>query len=136
MTPVRLAALVVTVFVVSLPVTFLMHEGSSSFLSFSADSDDLPAKEEKDDPVVDLLCLKGMQELGNGNTQKAIAHFTKAIERDPNYSFAYIGRGDAYLAGGDSDRAISDYDRAVRTDPSNDVARKRAEAARQVRALE
>jgi tetratricopeptide (TPR) repeat protein len=131
MTPLRVVGLMAVVFIVSLPVTFLVHGGSSSWLPSFADSEDqLPDREEKDDPVVDVLCLKGLQALGKGDFTKAIAAYTKAIERDPKYAFSYIGRGDAYLASGDFDRAIADYDRAVRLDPTNSAARERAELAR------
>jgi tetratricopeptide (TPR) repeat protein len=135
MAPLRVIGLMAVVFIVSLPVTFLVHGDSSSWLPSFADSEDQPPDhEEKDDPVVDMLCLKGMEALGKGDFTKAIAAYTKAIERDPKYAFSYIGRGDAYLASGDFDRAIADYDRAVRLDPTNAAARERTELARRVRA--
>ena len=130
MTPLRTLALAVAVFVVALPVTALVQKGPSAWLPTSTEREEGEEQEQKDDPVVDILCLKGMQELGNGNFSKAIASFTKAINRDPSYSYAYLGRGDAYLASGDLDRAARDYDQAIRLDPSNDAARERADAVR------
>ena len=68
--------------------------------------------------------------LSDGQYDKAIAAYTSAIGRDPKYSFAYIGRGDAYVAKGDLGRALSDYERALQLDPSNDAAKVRADAVR------
>lgn len=131
MTPLRVVGLVVLVFVVTLPVTFVMHKGLPAHLSLlEEDNDDAP---ETDDPVVDALCLKALAALGNGNTDKAIAAYTEAIGRDPKYSYAYIGRGDAYLIKGDLDRALLDYDHAVRLDPNNDEATARAKVVREER---
>jgi tetratricopeptide (TPR) repeat protein len=136
MTPLRLAGLMALVFVVSLPATFLLHGGPSAWLPSLADPEEGPDKADSDDPVVDMLCLKGLGAMNQGDYPKAIAAYSKAIERDPKYSFAYIGRGDAHLARGDFDRAIADYDRAARVDPGNPVGRERADAARRARALE
>jgi tetratricopeptide (TPR) repeat protein len=123
MTPFRMVGLVVTVFATSLPVVFLLHEGPSAWLPSSTDSQGEQQKEEKDDPVVDILCLKAMEQMSNGNFTQAIATYNKAIERDPKYSFAYIGRGDAYRASGDLDRAVYDYDQATRVDPNSPIGR-------------
>ena len=127
MTPLRVVGLVVLVFVISLPVTYVMHHGAAG-LRPTADADD--GKPESDDPVVDALCLKAMVALSNGQSDKAIAAYTEAIGRDPKYSYAFVGRGDAYLLKGDLDRALLDYDQAVRLDPHNDTAKARAEVLR------
>jgi tetratricopeptide (TPR) repeat protein len=138
MTPLRVVGLMVVVFLVSLPVTFLVHGGPSlrlpSFTDSEGEGGGVPPNEEKDDPVVDVLCLKGLQAASEGDFKKAIATYTKAIERDPKYAFAYIGRGDAYAASGDLDRAIADYDWAARLDPNNPIGRERAVLARRERA--
>jgi tetratricopeptide (TPR) repeat protein len=129
MTPLRVVGLVVVVFVVTLPVTFVMHKGLPTQLTLT-DGDDEP---ETDDPIVDALCLKALVAMGNGNTDKAIAAYTEAIGREPKYAYAYIGRGDAYLLKGDLDRALLDYDHAVRLDPNNEEAKARAKAIRDER---
>jgi tetratricopeptide (TPR) repeat protein len=128
MTPVRTVGLVLLAFVASWPVFSALQSGVPACLSWSSE-----AEAEEDDPLVDVLCLKGLQAMSNGQTQKAIDVYTQAIKRDPKYSYAYMGRGDAYLADGNLDAAISDYEQAFRLDPENDSARTRAELARQER---
>jgi tetratricopeptide (TPR) repeat protein len=134
MTPLRLVGLIILVFVVSLPATFLMQADLSSW-SFSLDSEEAgEVKEDCDDPVVDILCLKAIKEMGDGNYAKAIATYTKAIQRDPKYSFSYIGRGDAYVLQGDLDRALQDYGQAARLAPDDPTARERLEITQKARA--
>jgi tetratricopeptide (TPR) repeat protein len=134
MTLLRLIGLMVVVFLVSLPATFLMNAGPSIW-SFSSGADEPgEEKEDRDDPVVDVLCLKAMKEISDGNYTKAIATYTKAIQRDPKYSFSYIGRGDAYVLQGDLDRALQDYNQAARLDPDNPAARERLEITRKAQA--
>ena len=130
MTPSRMVGLVALIFLISLPVTYVIQNG------LPENEPEALGDEERDsdDPVVDIYCLKGLTAAGNGQFDKAIAAYTDAIGRDPKYSFAYLGRGDAYLAKGDVDRAILDYDHAVRLDPSNDAAKTRADAIREEKA--
>jgi tetratricopeptide (TPR) repeat protein len=130
MTAVRMLGLIVLVFVVSLPASYLMHADTSGWHLPTNDNDTEQEKEERDDVVVDVLCIKAMKEMSDGNHTKAIATYTKAIERDPKYSFAYIGRGDAFALRGDLDRAVQDYNQALRLDPSNSAARERLAIAR------
>ena len=66
--------------------------------------------------------------------QRPLRSYSEAIQRDPKYSFAYIGRGDVYLAKGDLDRALRDYECALRLDPANDAAKSRADVVREQRA--
>lgn len=130
MTAFRMVGLIVVIFLVSLPASFLMHAGPSDWkLSFDA-NDDGNDKEQVDDPVVDVLCIKGLKEMSDGNYAKAIATYTQAIERDPKYAFAYIGRGDAYGLRGETARAVQDYTTALRLDPDNSAARERLTLAR------
>jgi tetratricopeptide (TPR) repeat protein len=134
MTPLRLVGLIILVFIVSLPATFLMQADMSRW-SFSLDADEAEeAKEDRDDPVVDVLCLKAMKEMGDGDYTKAIATFTKAIQRDPKYSFSYIGRGDAYVLQGDLDRALQDYGHAARLAPDDPTAGERLEITQKAKA--
>lgn len=127
MTLARLVGLFFLIFLVCLPVTYLMQ-------TVAVDADESLAlddeQEDRDDPIVDVYCLKGLAAMGNLQFDKAIEAYTAAIDRDSKYSFAYLGRGDAYLAKGDVDRALLDYDQAVRLDPNNDAARARADAVR------
>ena len=43
----------------------------------------------------------------------AIEEFDEAIELDPNYAYAYYGRGWSYRGLGDHNTAISDYNKAI-----------------------
>jgi hypothetical protein len=56
MTALRLVGLIVVVFVVSLPATFLMRDGALAWFSFDP-KETGEDKEERDDPVVDVLCI-------------------------------------------------------------------------------
>ena len=126
MTPLRMVGLIVLVCVVSLPMAFRLESSTNSLEKLEG--------EGNEDALVDLYCLKALEAESDGNYNRAIAHYNKAIDRDPNYAFAYIGRGDAHRANGDLDRAIADYDKAARVDPNNPIARERAEEARKERA--
>jgi tetratricopeptide (TPR) repeat protein len=127
MSTLRAFGLVVGVFVVSLPVMYVLNNGLPVKWNVPVATTE-EAEEDKDDPVVDVLCLKGLMHLGDQQYEKAIAAYSDAIRRDPKYSFAYLGRGDVYLAKGDLDRAALDYNHAVRLDPNNEEAKARAHA--------
>jgi len=49
----------------------------------------------------------------------AIHTFTKAIQLLPNYAYAFVGRGNAYLAKKDHDKAIDDYNDAIMWSPNS-----------------
>ena len=121
-----MVGVIVLFFFLTLPLAFRLDGSSASAEKHGA--------EDSDDPVVDLWCLKGLEAMSEGSYTRAIAHYTKAIERDPKYAFAYIGRGDAHRANGDLDRAVADYDQARRVDPGNETARERADETRKERA--
>jgi tetratricopeptide (TPR) repeat protein len=129
MTPLRLIGVVVVVFLISLPV---MHRLSGHLDSTTAGNE--AENENSDDPVVDVLCLKGLAYAEKEQYDKAIAAYSEAIKRDSKYSFAFLGRGNAYVATGDLDRALLDYDQAVRLDPTNDTAKSLANIIREQRA--
>jgi tetratricopeptide (TPR) repeat protein len=48
-----------------------------------------------------------------GETERAIADYSAAIQRDPQYGAALRSRGMAYLYRGTSDRALADLSRAI-----------------------
>jgi tetratricopeptide (TPR) repeat protein len=52
-----------------------------------------------------------------GDSDKAIADYTKAIEINPQYISAYYNRGVAWYDKGDYDKAIVDYTKAIEIDP-------------------
>jgi tetratricopeptide (TPR) repeat protein len=55
--------------------------------------------------------------LEKGDSDRAIADFTQAIQLSPKYTQAYNNRGVAYFERGDIDRAIADYTQAIELDP-------------------
>jgi tetratricopeptide (TPR) repeat protein len=116
-------------FAVSLPGMYLLKNGKTinwDWTEGTANED----KEEKDNPEVDVLCLKGLMFMSEGQHDKAITAYSEAIKLDPKYSFSYLGRGDVYVAKGDMDRARTDYDHALRLDPDNDAASDRVKLMR------
>jgi len=54
-----------------------------------------------------------------GNIDKAIEAYSKAIEINPNYSYAYCDRGVMYQQLGKNDLAIDDYNKAILVDDKN-----------------
>ena len=134
MTSFRMIGLIVVVFLVSLPASFLLQDSPSDWQPFTGASEAGEESEQRDDPIVDALCIKAMKEISDGNYTKAIYTYTKAIERDPKYAFSYIGRGDVHVLRGDLDRAVQDYEQAARLDPHNSTAVERLAIARTARA--
>ncbi len=62
--------------------------------------------------------MKGIVDSDNGDLDRAIADYTKAIELDPKLLSAYINRGLAYDGKGNFDQAIADYTKAIELDPT------------------
>lgn len=52
-----------------------------------------------------------------GNHRGAIARFNHAIELDPGFTVAYVGRGTSFLALGKFEEAINDFNSAIDRDP-------------------
>ena len=50
---------------------------------------------------------------------RAMREYSRAIELDPKYAFAYINRGNIYSNKNDYDLAITDYTRAIELDPKS-----------------
>ena len=58
--------------------------------------------------------LDGMKKVLNEDFYGAIADYTKAIELDPNYDYAYASRGNAKEELGDLNGACADWKEAAR----------------------
>ncbi len=54
-----------------------------------------------------------------GQYDKAIADYTRALQLDPEFAWAYIERGNAYGELQQYDKAIADYDQALTLDPKD-----------------
>ncbi len=65
----------------------------------------------------------GVRYLSEGNYEEAILAFTAAIEIDPKWAPAYVGRGDAYVLSGEAERnlaaAKADYETAIELDETS-----------------
>jgi tetratricopeptide (TPR) repeat protein len=65
---------------------------------------------------VEKLLTVGMQARQQGDYDRAIAAFSKALQLDPSQTAAFIKRGNVFLDRGDFDRAIADYTAAIKVD--------------------
>lgn len=54
----------------------------------------------------------------SGDYQGAIDHYTKSLERNPQFAIAYNNRGVSYHKKGDYQQAIQDYTRAIDLNPN------------------
>jgi len=70
----------------------------------------------------DYYARRGASYWRLGEYQKAIADCDKAIQLDPNYSFAYGQRGASYWGLGEYQKAIADCDKAIQLDPNYSFA--------------
>ncbi len=91
-----------------------------------ADDDYAMAKFLEDGSVEDLaesFYTRGLNDLdspsGNVRSDRAIAHFTKAIELNPDFAFAFHSRANAYYEIADYPRAIADYTQAIQLNPDS-----------------
>ena len=62
---------------------------------------------------------RGVAAFRNGDHDKAIADYSKAIRLDPKYADAYHDRGLVYGNEGDHDKAIVDFSKAIRLNPKD-----------------
>ena len=63
--------------------------------------------------------VRGLTRADQGNTQEAIADYTKALTINPNNVMAYLYRGHARYKQGDKQGAIADYNQVIRSNPNN-----------------
>ena len=62
---------------------------------------------------------QGIDYTRQGNNDSAREEFTKAIEIDPKYYFAYYNRALAYYRIGDLESSLADYNKAIELQPDN-----------------
>ncbi len=60
---------------------------------------------------------QGFAQNNEGEYDKAIVTFTKAIELDPDFALAYNNRAWAYLELGEYEKALADCNRAIELNP-------------------
>ena len=65
---------------------------------------------------------RGLEFHSKGETEKAIAAFTRAISFDSKYADAYNSRGFVYFELRDMEKAITDFSAAIRLSPKNSFA--------------
>jgi curved DNA-binding protein CbpA len=73
-------------------------------------------------PNPTFLFESGEAFIRNGDFERAIDEFTKAIDLIPGYGFGYQVRGDSYFHHAQFDLAIRDYDKAIELDPNDKSA--------------
>ena len=61
--------------------------------------------------------IRGMAYYEQGELDRAVTAFDRAIELKPDYASAFFNRGLAYSAMGDYDRAIADFTQAITLNP-------------------
>ncbi len=70
---------------------------------------------EETDPIA--LLNQGIAFFKEGQYDRAIAYFNKAIELNPRNAEAYNNRGLAYYEKGQYDKAFSDYTKTIEINP-------------------
>lgn len=80
-----------------------------------------PEKEEKRTPASDAL-MEGEQAFADGEMEKAIAAYEKALKLDPQLYEAPLYMGDAYFKLKQVDKAGQSYARAIAIDPDRETA--------------
>ncbi len=69
-------------------------------------------------PKADDFYIQGREKVNKGDYQGAIADYNQAIQLNPNYADAYIGRGTTQDILGNKQGALDDYNQALRINPN------------------
>ncbi|MDD4879512.1 MAG: tetratricopeptide repeat protein [Candidatus Omnitrophica bacterium] len=64
-----------------------------------------------------ILVFQGKQLATHKKWDEAIALYNKAIKENPNYGYAFISKGIAYMSQGELDRAISNFSESIDVSP-------------------
>ena len=62
---------------------------------------------------------QGIEYRRQGNSDSAIGEFTRAIELDPGYYYAYYNRALVYYQSGKLESSLADYKKAMELHPDN-----------------
>ena len=62
---------------------------------------------------------QGIEYRRQGNNDSAMEEFTRAIELDPEYYFAYYNRALVYYQSGELESSLADYSKAIELHPDN-----------------
>jgi len=71
------------------------------------------------DPEAEEHFYKGIEYIQQKNNEAAIEEFTKAIELDSSYSYAYYNRALSYYRIGNLESSLADYNKAIELEPDN-----------------
>jgi len=85
-----------------------------------------PATEETADvptatpePSAHALVTQGMVYIDQGELDKAVAEFEKAIALEPDYTDAHLKLGTAYYDQGEPEKAMAEFEKTIELDPDN-----------------
>ncbi len=62
---------------------------------------------------------QGIDYIREGKNDLAMDEFTRAIEIDPGYYYAYYNRARVYYEGGETESSIVEYSKAIELNPDN-----------------
>jgi hypothetical protein len=71
------------------------------------------------DPEAKEHFYQGIEYIRQDNNDLAIQEFTRAIELDPDYYYAYYNRALVYCRDGELESCLADYDKAIELRPDN-----------------
>ena len=71
------------------------------------------------DPEAEEHFWQGIEYTKEGNNDLAMEEFTKAIEIDPDYSYAYYNRALVYYRRGELENCLTEYNTAIELNPDN-----------------
>ncbi|NDV01924.1 tetratricopeptide repeat protein [Pseudoroseicyclus tamaricis] len=73
-------------------------------------------------PTIDLLLQRGRDALSAGEPERAVEHFTAAIDWDPDFAEAYHARAEAFYYLGHVGPALADLQVALSINPDQFIA--------------
>jgi len=94
--------------------------------------DDYKTIEDLTQTLAKTYDKRGIAYAKNGDPNRSLGDFCKAIKLDPKYVPAYVNRGYAYKKMGQYENAIADFKAALRIDPGNDRSKEGIEQIRQM----